>query len=506
MSRSSRTACPTPIMSAGPARNASRPAQPQAAAAAPRVRAYSRAQAATKRSTSAAVLAQPRLTRIARLRLLGRDAHGGQHVRGADLAGRAGGAGADRDAGEVERRSAGSGWRRPAWSGRRCWPGAARRRPARAPRARSPAICASSRSRSAPTRAGQSRSAAASSQARPKPTMPGRFSVPGRQRRSCAPPPSSASGSTPGPEHQRADALRAAELVRRQRHQVDARDALTSIGILPAAWTASQCTSAPCRRAAATTSRDRLEDAGLVVGEHHRDQRRPDRLEQLGQPSRSITPCRSTGIRSASGAAARTESCSIAETSLAPLTLCNAWLFASVPPLVNTTASGGAPTSAATDSRASLEQPAGARPARWTEEGLPVLAERRGHRRGDLGPHRRRRIVVEIAQNRRGSAPGHDRFVAHFCAVRRKSAPALRQDARRPSTGRRSAWRSAPAPQPGAQLLDLPASRSRARRDRIDRRRRARCHRPGSRAPSAAPAARSAGPGCRPPWRRPARP
>ena len=56
-----------------------------------------------KWSMSASVVLQPRLTRIVAVGDLGRDAHRRQHMARADLARRAGGAGADHDAVEIER-------------------------------------------------------------------------------------------------------------------------------------------------------------------------------------------------------------------------------------------------------------------------------------------------------------------------------------------------------------------------------------------------------------------
>ena len=79
-------------------------------------------------------------------------------------------------------------------------------------------------------------------------------------------------------------------------------------------------------------------------------------------------------MRTASGAAASTETCSIAETTTAPRALRSAWLLASVPPLVKTTWSGAAPTIAATAARAPSSARRASRPKRWTEEGLPVCS------------------------------------------------------------------------------------------------------------------------------------
>src|SRR5665213_4288654 len=71
-------------------------------------------------------------------------------------------------------------------------------------------------------------------------------------------------------------------------------------------------------------------------------------------------------------AAARTESCSIAEriTRRSGNPRSAVWL-ASLPPLVKITSAEAAPTSAATSSRAASTAWRAARPARWTDEALP---------------------------------------------------------------------------------------------------------------------------------------
>ena len=84
---------------------------------------------------------------------------------------------------------------------------------------------------------------------------------------------------------QRADALRAADLVRRKRQQIGAQIALisqrnSSRAPGPHRHAGGRPPHAPGRR-----PRDRLKDAGLVVGEHQRDQRRglPGARERLRQ-------------------------------------------------------------------------------------------------------------------------------------------------------------------------------------------------------------------------------
>ena len=93
------------------------------------------------------------------------------------------------------------------------------------------------------------------------------------------------------PHHQRADALRAAELVRRDHQVVGAERVRRRPATLPAACTASQWTRMPRARARAGDLGDRLQHAGLVVGEHHatapwcRPAARPPRAGSM-RPSR----------------------------------------------------------------------------------------------------------------------------------------------------------------------------------------------------------------------------
>jgi hypothetical protein len=91
--------------------------------------------------------------------------------------------------------------------------------------------------------------------------------------------------------------------------------------------------------------------------------------------ARSTTPPVVTEIRSAFGAAASTESCSMAETNSRARPLqASARLLASVPPDVNTICAGLQPASAATCSLAVSMAARARRPKLWTEDGLPVSA------------------------------------------------------------------------------------------------------------------------------------
>ena len=140
------------------------------------------------------------------------------------------------------------------------------------------AMPASRRSRSAPTRGRQPVSAAASSQARPKPTMPARFSVPGRQRRSCPPPWCSAAGSIPGPSTSAPTPGGPAQLVRRQRHKVGAQ-LLDIDRDFPGRLHRIAVHQGVVAAGAGDHIAHWLQHAGLVVRQHHRDQRRAEAFQ-----------------------------------------------------------------------------------------------------------------------------------------------------------------------------------------------------------------------------------
>ena len=146
-----------------------------------------------------------------------------------------------------------------------------RRGDARAPRPRA----ASRRPRPRPSRS-RARTAAA------KPTMPGRLGVPARRRPSC-PPPRCSRRAAPGPARSTSaptpggpPSLCADRLTR------SAPSSARVQGSLPNAWAASQCSSAAGRVHEPGDLGDRLHHAGLVVGQHHRDEAGP-----LVAPSRS---------------------------------------------------------------------------------------------------------------------------------------------------------------------------------------------------------------------------
>ena len=156
---------------------------------------------------------------------------------------------------------------------------------------------------------------------------------------------------------------------------------------------------------------DRLNDAGLVIGEHQRNQRRGDFATACGQ-RREIEPAirvdrqsprsrrAETGRRPAprrvrsprAKAAARGRFSS--QSSIAGV---SASILASVPLEVKNTSPGRAPTSAATCSRARSITRRAARPSACTEDGLPGAPKRIGKRRLRLLAQRRGGVPVEIA-------------------------------------------------------------------------------------------------------------
>ena len=109
---------------------------------------------------------------------------------------------------------------------------------------------------------------------------------------------------------------------------------------------------------------------------------RPGRFSACANHSRSTTPFASTGRTStgapAFAAASATHGCSVADTinrsQPAASALAMPWALASVPPLLNTTAVGSAPTSSPTCARAVSTRALARLPAAWTAEGLPLSA------------------------------------------------------------------------------------------------------------------------------------
>ncbi len=274
---------------------------------------------------------------------LARHSHRRQHRAAPDLARRAGGARADHHSGEVERHHLRR--RRDAAASRShsvlASAAPRRRRPGIRARGDQPALGLVPQRRDARAivkaarrRGGRRRrSRRCRERSRCRRAVP----APGRRRRSSAP-------ARVGRDDERAHALRTADLVRRQRHQIGARAPPCRARSLPAACIASVCSSAPCAcasRAAAATSW--IAPVSLLASMSETSAGRGSVAEQPFKRSK-IGACRRarTGRMAASGLAARTESCSIAETMTRrrPRPRSARWL-ASLPPLVKMTADGG---------------------------------------------------------------------------------------------------------------------------------------------------------------------
>ena len=157
----------------------------------------------------------------------------------------------------------------------------------------------------------------AASAAAPNPAMPATFSVPARAPRSWPPPLISGSSGRPSRRISAPTPLRAADLVRRQRHQIGAErleiagDAARALDRVDMQEPAGRMHQRGCLR-------DRLDHAGLVVGEHQRNQRpRPAARAAAPAPRDRRRPRRSPAMSSAAAnrPPLRTEGCSIAETS-----------------------------------------------------------------------------------------------------------------------------------------------------------------------------------------------
>ena len=141
----------------------------------------------------------------------------------------------------------------------------------------------------------------------------------------------------------------------------------------PAAWTASTCSNAPCwRQSAAASETGWSVPVSLFASIRQTSAGGP--ISMRASVGRSATPSSSTGRISAPGAAARTASCSVAPTITrrAADSPAMASMLASVPPEVNTTFSVRASNRAAMAIRASSNMRRAARPAAWTEAGLPT--------------------------------------------------------------------------------------------------------------------------------------
>ena len=291
-------------------------------------------------------------------------AHRRQHRAARHLAGGTGRPGAHRDAGEVERDHLGLG--RHAGQSK----AAGIRQPRRPGPAhdRALAAIAAPRSGRAARRAWQPSVAAAAAAARP--AIAGSGSVPPRLPRSWPPPAISAAISSPGrsssapapagppslwPETARLSPRAAGCTAPSGRlHRIDMQ----------------QRALRPAERRGL---RQRVQHAGLVVRRHQADQRRAAR--PAAPPARRGRRCRpaAPGSPPAPAAAASTAGCSVAPTSSRrprPRRL-DRQRIRLRPARGEDDVPGRAPKRAATASRASSSRRRAARPAAWTEDGLP---------------------------------------------------------------------------------------------------------------------------------------
>ena len=218
------------------------------------------------------------------------------------------------------------------------------------------------------------KSRAGTSAAAAKPAMAATGGVPPRRPRSCpppvinaGPPVAGASSHAPAPAGPPSLWLDTARL--------SAPSPRRSVGIRPAAWTASTWSSAPARwQSAAASATGWIVPVSLLASIRHTNAGPPWRAR--ARAAKSTRPWPSTGMTSASGRAMRTASCSVA-----PIRRRRPWPSAwiasasdSVPPEVNTISAVAQPKRAAITSRASSMIRRAARPAAWTELGLPVTS------------------------------------------------------------------------------------------------------------------------------------
>ncbi len=202
--------------------------------------------------------------------------------------------------------------------------------------------------------------------------MPGRFSVPDRRPRSCPPP--SASGRSASAGRTSSAPTPAGPPILWPESATRSASASGAGSSRPAPCTASTWTRAPAARASRIASATGwTTPVSLFTHITDTSAGASSAARRRSRSARSRRPSASTAIRSAPSATASTASCSIAETSSrgrpGPRT---ASASASVPPEVNTTCSGGRPTSAATRARAASRRPRAARPAACTDDGLPT--------------------------------------------------------------------------------------------------------------------------------------
>ncbi len=244
--------------------------------------------------------------------------------------------------------------------------------------------------------------------------MAGTFSVPARRLRSWRPPVTRWPSSCRGESRGRPTPFGPAELVRRSARADRRRAPARPPGSCRPPGRRRCATSAPCSRASAASSRDRLDDAGLVVGQHD-DTSATSASERVASAAGDTTPLASTGRIVDGGAAARRAPAAVLITASCSTALTRMRRRFGVPSqrlddaaqreVVGLRAAAGEHDVAGlgADERGHLRRaPRRARalarwPKAWMLEALPnYVGERAGQRVDDLGRGRGGGVVIEV--------------------------------------------------------------------------------------------------------------
>ncbi len=297
--------------------------------------------------------------------------------------------------------------------------------------------------------------------AAPKPAMPATFSVPEREgpapaRRRAA----GAAASRARSRDQRADALRSAELVGGQGQGVGAERLRNPRRCLPADCTASTCSQPPAPWTSAAVSATGWITPVSLLAEHQGDERPPvlaPSAQLIGQPVEvgDALPIHRPDQHSAPLAAAAArhgvvlgraddEAADPAGDGAVDRQRIGLGAAAGEGHRSRPARRPGAPTSA----RAVSTVARAARPAAWTEEGLPPMASPATHRVQRFGPDRRGGVVVQITGREalmpaRPPATRRDRR----STTSSSETPARKSSMLRPSASQRS-WVRQRAPCP----------------------------------------------------------
>ena len=207
--------------------------------------------------------------------------------------------------------------------------------------------------------------------------MPARFSVPARRPRSCPPPRSSGTISIPAARTSAPTPCGPPSLCADRRHEIGAERSriernlarrLHRVAMKERALGMGECRGLG----------HRLDHAGLVVGEHQRDQRRPRiprscvRAPRDRRCRRASPGCAMLRVRLPAPNHARRAETSTRRAGKPPSAR---WIGLGAAAGEDHRRSGAAPTSAATwDARLLRRSRLAARPQRCTEEGLPQCA------------------------------------------------------------------------------------------------------------------------------------